>query len=341
MTTTLTIRRRTNATHGFAEVRAAGRSDGAPASPYETSVIKDIVSILTIFCAGHKDELSTSVGNRNRGRMGAMSSGDLLVGQTALVTGASRGIGRALALSLARMGADVVVTSRSMHSGKPGVSLADTAREVESLGRPALAVTADLAVPGGVRTVAAAALERFGRVDVLVNNAAVLTPEVYESFWDMSEDSWRYQVELNLNAYWLMMKAVAPAMRERGGGVIVNITSGATGHALPDGVVADDATLGAAYPATKEAVTRLTRDLAAELAAAGIAVVALHPGVTRTESNVEHTTSHGFNVLKSHGVEVPVAAFEALLAGDVRAKVGQMIYAPAYVETLASAAANG
>jgi 3-oxoacyl-[acyl-carrier protein] reductase len=253
------------------------------------------------------------------------------------VTGASRGIGRALALSLARMGADVVVTSRSLTSSTPGVSLRDTADAIEATGRSALAAPADLSAAGGVGAVADAALERFGRVDVLVNNAAVLTPEVYESFWEMTEVSWRYQVELNLTAYWLMMKAVAPAMRDHGGGLIVNVTSGATGHALPDGVVADDAVLGAAYPATKEAVTRLTRDLAPELGPAGIAVVALHPGVTRTESNVEHTTAHGFNVLRSHGVEVPVAAFEALVRSDPTRYSGEMIYAPVFVESLAPA----
>jgi NAD(P)-dependent dehydrogenase (short-subunit alcohol dehydrogenase family) len=260
-----------------------------------------------------------------------------LTGKVALVTGASRGIGRALALSLARMGADVVVTSRSLTSSTPGVSLRDTADAIEAMGRSALAAPADLSAAGGVGAVADAALERFGRVDVLVNNAAVLTPEVYESFWEMTEVSWRYQIELNLTAYWLMMKAVAPAMRDHGGGLIVNVTSGATGHALPDGVVADDAVLGAAYPATKEAVTRLTRDLAPELGPAGIAVVALHPGVTRTESNVEHTTAHGFNVLRSHGVEVPVAAFEALVRSDPTRYSGEMIYAPVFVESLAPA----
>jgi NAD(P)-dependent dehydrogenase (short-subunit alcohol dehydrogenase family) len=260
-----------------------------------------------------------------------------LTGRVALVTGASRGIGRALALSLARMGADVVVTSRSLTSSTPGVSLRDTADAIEATGRSALAAPADLSAAGGVGAVADAALERFGRVDVLVNNAAVLTPEVYESFWEMTEVCWRYQVELNLTAYWLMMKAVAPAMRDHGGGLIVNVTSGATGHALPDGVVADDAVLGAAYPATKEAVTRLTRDLAPELGPAGIAVVALHPGVTRTESNVEHTTAHGFNVLRSHGVEVPVAAFEALVRSDPTRYSGEMIYAPVFVESLAPA----
>ncbi|MDT4905909.1 MAG: hypothetical protein QOH52_3925 [Pseudonocardiales bacterium] len=260
-----------------------------------------------------------------------------LAGKVALVTGASRGIGRALALSLARMGADVVVTSRSLTSSTPGVSLRDTADAIEAMGRSALAAPADLSAAGGVGAVADAALERFGRVDVLVNNAAVLTPEVYESFWEMTEVSWRYQIELNLTACWLMMKAIAPAMRDHGGGLIVNVTSGATGHALPDGVVADDAVLGAAYPATKEAVTRLTRDLAPELGPAGIAVVALHPGVTRTESNVEHTTAHGFNVLRSHGVEVPVAAFEALVRSDPTRYSGEMIYAPVFVESLAPA----
>jgi NAD(P)-dependent dehydrogenase (short-subunit alcohol dehydrogenase family) len=259
------------------------------------------------------------------------------VGKVALVTGASRGIGRALALSAAGLGADVVITARSLNRSPGAVSLADTAAAVRALGRECEPVAADLSAPGGVATVAAAALARFGHVDLLVNNAAVLTPEVYESFWDMSEASWRYQIELNLTTYWLMMKAIAPGMRDAGGGTIVNMTSGATGYPLADGIVEQDAVLGAAYPASKEAVTRLSKDLAPELAAAGIAVLALHPGVTRTESNVEHTTAHGFNVERSHGVEVPVAAFEAILRGDPMAYTGEVIYAPAFVETLVPA----
>jgi NAD(P)-dependent dehydrogenase (short-subunit alcohol dehydrogenase family) len=182
--------------------------------------------------------------------------------------------------------------------------------------------------------VAAAALTEFGRVDILVNNAAAGAPGVYESFWEMSEASWRYQIELNLTAYWLLTKAIAPSMRDAGGGTIVNVTSGATGYPLADGLVEADATLGAAYPASKEAVTRLTKDLAPELAAAGISIVALHPGMTWTESNVEHTAAHGFNNHRSHGVEVPVAAFEAIVS-DPHAYSGQMIYAPAFVEGLA------
>jgi NAD(P)-dependent dehydrogenase (short-subunit alcohol dehydrogenase family) len=252
-----------------------------------------------------------------------------------LVTGASRGIGRALAAAAAGLGADVVVTSRSMTSSTPGVSLADTAEGVRELGRRCVTVTADLAAPGGVHTVAEAALSAFGQVDLLVNNAAVLTPEVYESFWEMSEASWRYQIELNLTSYWLLAKAIAPAMRDSGGGTIVNVTSGATGHPMAEGLVEADATLGAAYPASKEAVTRLTKDLAPELAAAGISIVALHPGMTWTESNVEHTSAHGFNNHLSHGVDVPVAAFETIVS-DPRKYSGQMIYAPAFVETLAS-----
>lgn len=263
-------------------------------------------------------------------------AGGDLAGQTALVTGASRGIGRAIALSLASMGADVAVTSRSLTSGNPAVSLQATADAIRALGREALAVPADLSEAGATRHLADEVLGHFGRVDVLVNNAAVLTAEVYESFWEMSEQSWRYQVELNLTAYWLMMKQIAPSMRDRGSGTIVNITSGATGHDLPDGVVADDAVLGAAYPATKEAVNRLTRELAPELGQAGIALLALHPGVTRTESNVEHTTEHGFNVLRSHGVEVPVTALEAILRSEPMRYAGEMVYAPAFVEGLAA-----
>jgi NAD(P)-dependent dehydrogenase (short-subunit alcohol dehydrogenase family) len=262
-----------------------------------------------------------------------------LEGQIALVTGASRGIGRALAIAAAGLGADLVVMSRSMTSSTPGISLADTAAAVRELGRRCLPVTADLAAPGGVPAVADAALAEFGRVDLLVNNAAVGAPEVYESFWEMSERSWRYQIDLNLTAYWLMAKAIAPAMRDVGSGTIINITSGATGYPMAEGLVEADATLGAAYPASKEAITRMTKDLAPELAAAGISIVALHPGMTWTESNVEHTSAHGFNNHLSHGVEVPVAAFQAIVS-DPRAYSGQMIFAPAFVETLASSSSG-
>ena len=188
-----------------------------------------------------------------------------LDGQVALVTGASRGIGRAVALGLARAGADVVLAARK------APDLEVVADEVRALGRRALAVPAHLGRRPDIDRLFDTALDAFGRLDVLVNNAG--TNPVFGPLADMDEDVWDRIMTLNVKGYLLAAQRAARAMRPRGSGAIVNVASTAGVRASPG--------LGA-YSVSKAAVIMLTRVLARELAPAGIRVNGVAPALIET-----------------------------------------------------------
>jgi NAD(P)-dependent dehydrogenase (short-subunit alcohol dehydrogenase family) len=208
-----------------------------------------------------------------------------LDGKTTLVTGASRGIGGAIARELAALGATVIVTART-ETPRDDIAgtIAETVHAIEESGGRAIALQADLLVSDDIGRLVEAATA-LGRLDVLVNNAAYIGEGVFESVWDMSADTWRNMIELNVNVPWVLTKAFAPMMREQGGGLVVNLSSMASnvppgpGHPLPG-----EGGLGAAYPTSKAALTQMTAFVGNELLAQGIAVVALDPGYARSES---------------------------------------------------------
>ena len=187
----------------------------------------------------------------------------MLEDKVALITGASQGLGRALALAFAREGASLVLNSRSEGSIRPVVE------EAESLGVETLAVAADVAEGADVRRLVDAAVERFGRVDVLVNNAGVLGPRV--AIEEYPEEEWRRVVDANLTGPFLVSKAAIPHMGE--GGSIINVVSGVS--------VEGRAEWGA-YSVSKFGVEGLTQILAAELKDRGIRANAVDPGGMRT-----------------------------------------------------------
>ena len=198
-----------------------------------------------------------------------------LEGTVAVVTGASRGIGRAVAVALAAEGADVVVTARSTDAAPsrlPG-TIEGTAREIEALGRHALAVPCDISREADVEELAKCVQEHFGQVEILVNNAAVNT---WSSFSDISMKRWDLVLNVNLRGTVLCTKAFLPGMIERERGRVVNVSSGAA----TDLKVA--AELGIVpYAVSKTAVETLTQGLALELQPRHIAVNCL-----RIESSV-------------------------------------------------------
>jgi NADP-dependent 3-hydroxy acid dehydrogenase YdfG len=184
-----------------------------------------------------------------------------LAGKVAIVTGASSGIGAATARRLAAEGATLVLAARRT----------DRIEQLASeLGR-AMAVTTDMRVPGQVRSLVAVAVEAFGGVDVLVNNAG---QGLHQPLMDVDLDDLVAVTELNFYAPLVAMQAVVPVMRQRGGGSIVNVSSGTT-LMLPVGT--------GAYAATKAALNMMSRTARAELAADGIAVSTVYPFVTATE----------------------------------------------------------
>ncbi|HEX5848216.1 MAG TPA: SDR family oxidoreductase, partial [Rubrobacter sp.] len=186
----------------------------------------------------------------------------MLEGKVALITGASQGLGRALALAFAREGARVVVNARSEESVRP------IAGEVEEAGGEVLAVAADVSKDSDVKRLVDETVERFGRIDVLVNNAGLLGPRV--AIADYPEDEWRRVIDANLTGPFLVSKAAIPHLSE--GASIINLVSGVS--------VEGRAEWGA-YSVSKFGLEGLNQILAAELAERGVRVNAVDPGGMR------------------------------------------------------------
>jgi 3-oxoacyl-[acyl-carrier protein] reductase len=184
--------------------------------------------------------------------------------RVAIVTGAARGIGQAYCLALAREGAKIVAVDI--------LSCAATVAKVQEAGGEVLGVTADIANAEGTQAMADQTVQRFGRIDILVNNAAVLVKS--SSFEQIPEADWDRVMAVNIKGMWQCCKAVVPIMRQQGKGKIINISS-------------DTIWLGAPfmlhYVASKGAVFAFTRALARELSGTGINVNAITPGLTLTE----------------------------------------------------------
>jgi 3-oxoacyl-[acyl-carrier protein] reductase len=215
-----------------------------------------------------------------------------LSGRVALVTGGSRGLGRADALTLARAGADVVIADIQVESDEAGAVLAErygplaqaaraqgivyteaTAREIESLGRRALAVKCDVTDREQVRAAVSRAAVELGSVDILVNNAGTL--DHVAQIHDQSPELWERDLRVNLTGAFNCAQEVWPHMLERGWGRVVNMASVA-------------GTLGgfgqASYSTTKAGLIGLTRTLALEGARHGITANAIVPGIIGTEA---------------------------------------------------------
>jgi citronellol/citronellal dehydrogenase len=192
-------------------------------------------------------------------------------GKIAVVTGASRGIGKAIALGYAREGATVVIAARSEtqpHERLPG-TIYETAEQIEALGGRALAVRCDVTDEASVNAMVEKTLAEFGRIDVLVNNAAV---EFQSKVVDMQPKRWEIIFRVGLTGPFLCCKAVLPAMIAQRAGSIINITSHAGSERGTRTV-----NYSAAYAATKAGLDRFTYALAAEVGEYGIAVNAVMP----------------------------------------------------------------
>ena len=203
-------------------------------------------------------------------------SGDRLDGRVAIVTGANRGIGAAIAGELARVGASVVVAARGAEALE-GVA--------GSIGERCHAVQTDVARVEDLDRLVAAALERFGGIDILVNNAGTAPPG--KQIYNVTLDEWQATLDVNLRAAWYLSKLCHPHLKQRGGGAIVNIASTSGLH--------HDIGLGL-YGISKAALVMLTTVCAKEWARDSIRVNALAPGLIRTELAkplLEYLDSHG------------------------------------------------
>ena len=204
-----------------------------------------------------------------------------LDGKNVLVTGASRGIGAAIAKRFGAEGARVAITARTMaqHDHLDG-SLMDTARFIEAQGSEAVPIAADLGDIAGLDAVVAQAEEALGPIDVLVNNAAAA---FYIPFTKMTEKRFRVANEINFHAPWRLAQLVVPGMQERRSGWILNVSSATSILPTVDTFKDFDA-LSILYGSTKAALERFTAGLAAALHADGIPVNSLAPvGAVPTE----------------------------------------------------------
>ena len=208
--------------------------------------------------------------------------------KVAIVTGASRGIGRQVALELARRGATVVIAARSVNPRRrlPG-TIGETLASIERAGGEAIAVQVDVTKAEDLARLVTTTIETFGRLDVLVNNAADTQPSP-APIEECTREDWLRQFDTNVHAPFTLMSLSVPHMRAQGGGVIVNVTS-SRGDMVPfereslaiGSPIRTGTLLG--YAATKAALNRLTNALAHDLASQNIAVVAVDVGFTRTE----------------------------------------------------------
>lgn len=190
-----------------------------------------------------------------------------LKGKVAFVTGAGSGIGRAIALGMGREGGAVVVADINLPSARSAAS------ELDQAGARALALELDVSDPKSVKAGVHAALAEFGQVDILINNAGVISSVPVLA---MPEDEWDRILNTNLKGVLLCSQSVAPSMIERGKGTIINMSSVAAEVPTPD---------YAHYGASKAAILHLTRSLAVALGRYGIRVNAIQPGTILSPMN--------------------------------------------------------
>ncbi len=225
-------------------------------------------------------------------------------GKVALVTGAARGIGKAIALTLAREGANVVVTDVDLEDARR------VAQEIEELGRKTRAIQADVSQREAVQQLVGEAVSLFGRIDILVNNAGIIRRG---TFLDHEPEEWDKVLSVNLGGTFNCAKEVVPLMIKQGGGKIINISSVV-------GKMGDIAS-APSYGTSKGAINTFTKSLARELAPHGINVNAVAPHAIETEMSQEWSEEKRRQIveaipLKRLGQPEEVAEAVAFLVSD-------------------------
>jgi NAD(P)-dependent dehydrogenase (short-subunit alcohol dehydrogenase family) len=248
----------------------------------------------------------------------------VLDGTVSLVTGAGRGIGRAIACSLAEAGSHVVLAARSVNQ------LREVAQLVEESGRSALVVELDVTDSFSVSRAVGTALDRFGRIDLLVNNAGSNSggeDGAVGPLWSINPAIWWHDVTVNLYGPVLMANAVLPAMIERESGRIINIAARTSARPAP---------FDSAYGCSKAGLVRLTDSLSLEVKDHGVAVFALSPGAVQTdllagslytEAGREYLGGVSEALRESFiGADVPARAVVYLASGQADGLSGRFVH---------------
>ncbi|HEY3442552.1 MAG TPA: 3-oxoacyl-ACP reductase family protein [Paludibaculum sp.] len=245
-----------------------------------------------------------------------MANGQPRAGRFALVTGASKGVGKGIALELGRQGCQVAVNYNSDLAGAEA-----TVAELANLGAGGFAIRANVGVRADVESMFAAVLERFGRLDVMVNNAGVQT---WKPLLELTEAEWDKVIDTNLKGAFLCTQLAARAMKASGGGAIINIGSGCNKWAFPNLVD---------YTASKGGIEQFTKVAAVELGPYQIRVNCVAPGSveverTKAESGVDYATTWSkLTPLGRIGVPADIGNVVAFLASPKADFVtGQTIY---------------
>lgn len=224
-----------------------------------------------------------------------------LDGKVAIVTGGSRGFGKAMALGLADAGADVVVASRTQ------ADLDKVAEEIKAKGRKALAISTDTTDKESIQNLAAKTIEEFGKIDILVNNAGQGTNI---PFLNMTEEQWDHIINVNLKGYFLCTQVIGGYMFKAKSGRIINISSAMGSYPLP---------FLTHYAASKGGINALTKCLAQEWANRGITVNAIAPSYFETDINKDSMANEAISQLIMS--KTPVNRW-----GKVEELVGLVIY---------------
>jgi NAD(P)-dependent dehydrogenase (short-subunit alcohol dehydrogenase family) len=254
-----------------------------------------------------------------------------LAGRVALVTGASRGIGEAIAARLAMEGAKVAISARTLKAGEsrlPG-TLADAAQRIRNAGGEVTPIKADLALADERERLVEAVTRAYGPVDILVNNAAITYFAPVQEFTDKR---FKLMMEVQVHAPFHLSQLVLPAMRERRRGWIVNISSGAGMH--PRAPYRQGGRGGTVYGMCKAALERFSTGLASEVAEDGIAVNAVSPGLVATPGVAVHGLITEATRDRVQPIEFIAEAVYRLASGDPATLTGRIAYAQPLLEEL-------
>jgi len=258
-----------------------------------------------------------------------------LAGKVAVITGASRGIGDAIARRYAMEGAKVVVSARTVESGDhylPG-SINETVAQINAAGGQAIAVKADLGVAEDRQGLVAAALDAFGAIDVLVNNAAIT---YFIPVTEFPEKRFRLMMDVQVWAPFELAQLVLPGMRERGSGWILNVSS----HAALHPEKSQPGRGSTVYGMCKAALERFTTGLAQEVYDDGIGVNVISPGLVATPGVMHHKLINESNEARVTPVEHMAEACLRLCHGDAQELTGRIDYADAVMEEFSLNAAT-